>query len=77
MVQIESSPVRLGDQMKNKTNSGAKKRFKKTASGKVKRKSTKRRHLMSSKSPKAKRQLAAPVYVNDANMLQVKRLLVF
>lgn len=63
--------------MKNKTNSGAKKRFKKTPSGKVKRKHTKRRHLMSSKTPKAKRQLARPAYVNDANMLQAKRLLVF
>ncbi len=63
--------------MKNKTNSGAKKRFTKTPSGKVKRKNARRRHLMSSKSPKAKRQLAGPAYVNDANMLQVKRLLVF
>lgn len=60
--------------MKNKTNSGAKKRFKLLKSGKVKRKSCKRRHLMSSKNHKTKRQLARPVYVNDANMLQVQRL---
>lgn len=63
--------------MKTKTNSGAKKRLKKTPSGKVKRKSTRRRHLMSSKTPKAKRQLAGPAYVDDANMLQTRRLLVF
>ena len=60
--------------MKNKTNSGAKKRYRLKKSGKVKRKSCKRRHLMSAKNHKAKRQLAKPTYVNDANLLQVKRL---
>lgn len=62
---------------RNKTNSGAKKRFKKLPSGKVKRKQTRKRHLLSPRSPKAKRQLTKTVYVNDANMLQVRRLLNF
>ena len=61
--------------MKNKTNSGAKKRYKLLKSGKVKRKHTKRRHLMSSKTPKAKRQLARQGYVHSANIKQVQRLL--
>jgi large subunit ribosomal protein L35 len=63
--------------MKNKTNSGAKKRYKVLKSGKIKRKQTRKRHLLSPRSPKAKRQLSKTAYVNDANYLQVQRLLVF
>jgi len=62
---------------KFKTHSGAKKRFKKTASGKVKRKQTGMRHLNSHMSSKRKRHLGDVVYVEDANMLQVKRQLGF
>ena len=42
---------------KVKTHSGAKKRVKLTGSGKIKRKQTKIRHRMSSKTTKAKRNL--------------------
>ena len=62
---------------KQKTHSGAKKRFKKTASGKVKRKQIGMRHLNSHMSSKRKRHLGDVIYVDDANMLQVKRQLVF
>lgn len=62
---------------KNKTNSGAKKRMKLLPSGKVKRKQTRKRHLLEARSPKAKRQLTKRAYVNDANMLQAARLLNF
>jgi len=64
-----------GDKMKNKTNSGAKKRMRVLASGKVKRKQTRKRHLLSPRSPKAKRQLSKTAYVNDANYKQAQRLL--
>ena len=58
---------------KMKTHSGAKKRTRVLASGKVKRKQTKMRHLNSHMSSKVKRHLGQTVLVADANMLQVKR----
>lgn len=60
-----------------KTHSGAKKRFKKLSSGKVKQKRTKRRHNLECKSHKTKRQLAKGAYVHSANMDQMARLLLF
>ncbi|AHI05638.1 50S ribosomal protein L35 [Bdellovibrio bacteriovorus W] len=63
--------------MKMRTHSGAKKRMKLTASGKVKKKSTRLRHLNSHMSSKVKRQLGKTSYVEDANMLQARRCLVF
>jgi large subunit ribosomal protein L35 len=63
--------------MKMRTHSGAKKRLKLLASGKVKKKSTRLRHLNSHMSSKVKRQLGKTSYVEEANMLQVARLLVF
>lgn len=59
--------------MKMKTHSGAKKRLRVLKSGKVKRKQTKMRHLNSHMSSKTKRHLGQMTYVDDANMLQVKR----
>ena len=63
--------------MKIKTHSGAKKRYRKTGGMKVKRKQAGRRHLLNNKNHKTKRNLASPAYVNDANMYQVRRQLVF
>lgn len=61
---------------KMKTNRAAAKRFSKTGSGKVKRGSAFRRHILTPKSTKRKRHLRAPAYVSDANMKEVvKRLL--
>ena len=62
---------------KMKTHSGAKKRLVKLKSGKVKRKQVGMRHLNSHMSSKRKRHLGEVVYVDDANMLQVRRCLVF
>lgn len=54
---------------KMKTNSGAKKRFKLTGSGEIKRKKANRRHILTSKSRKRKRSLRAGalVHPSDAN----------
>lgn len=61
---------------KMKTHSGAKKRFKKTANGKIKRKKANKGHLLTKKSPKRKRQLRKSTIVDDkANRERVKRML--
>ena len=49
---------------KMKSDSGAKKRFKKTASGKYKRRKAFRSHILSSKSSKRKRHLRKPTLVS-------------
>ena len=46
--------------MKLKTCSGAKKRFKMTASGKIKRNASKRRHILTKKTTKLTRGLRMP-----------------
>ena len=61
---------------KMKTNSSAKKRFKVTATGKVKRKKAYKRHILTKKSHNRKKQLGKPGYVSEANMDHVKNLLV-
>jgi large subunit ribosomal protein L35 len=58
-----------------KTHSGAKKRFKKLSSGKVKRHKQGRRHCLSPKNHKRKRHLAKATYVDAANMGQMSKLL--
>jgi len=63
--------------MKIKTHSGAKKRLRKNASGKVKRKKIGMRHLLKNKSSKRKRLLGKATYVHSANEYQVRRQLVF
>jgi large subunit ribosomal protein L35 len=60
---------------KMKTHSGAKKRFKKTASGKFKYQKVFKRHLMSNRATKRKRQLRRPGYVNPAHQHQIEALL--
>ncbi len=53
---------------KMKTHSGAKKRFKKTATGKLRGRRAYSSHILEKKSPKRKRQMARPVEIspNDA-----------
>lgn len=53
---------------KMKTNSAAKKRFKKTGSGKVKAMCAFRRHLLTHKSRKTKRKLRAGFYISPSDM---------
>ncbi|HPI40430.1 MAG TPA: 50S ribosomal protein L35 [Pseudobdellovibrionaceae bacterium] len=62
--------------MKMRTHSGAKKRLRVVAGGKLKRKQSGLRHLNSHMSSKSKRQLGKMILVDDANMLQMKRCLV-
>ncbi len=62
--------------MKQKTHSGAKKRFRAKPSGKIKRKKQGMRHILSPHSSKLKRHLGQLTYVESANMYQVKRYLV-
>lgn len=62
--------------MKTKTHSGAKKRLRPKASGKVKRSKCNMRHILSKHSSKLKRHLGQRTYVDSANEYQVRRLLV-
>jgi large subunit ribosomal protein L35 len=59
-----------------KSHSGAKKRFKKTGNGKVKRKKANKGHLLTKKSSKRKRQLRKSVVIdNKADRKRIKRML--
>lgn len=60
---------------KMKTNRGAAKRFRFTASGKIKLNKMNRRHILTKKTRKRKRQLRAGGYVADVDMPNVRRLL--
>jgi large subunit ribosomal protein L35 len=60
---------------KQKTHSGAKKRFKVTGSGKITHEQANRRHLMESKSSKRTRRLESDELVSPADVKKVKRLL--
>lgn len=60
---------------KMKTNSGAKKRFVLTGSGKIKRKHAFKNHILTKKSTKRKRHLAKFGLVATPDMPRVKRLL--
>lgn len=60
---------------KMKSNSGAKKRFKLTGTGKVKRNSAYRRHILTKKSRKRKRHLRGGAMVDQTQEHQIKRML--
>ena len=60
---------------KLKTHSGAKKRFKLTGSGKVKRFHAFTSHMMRNKSKKAKLRLVRSTTVDQADESRIKRLL--
>ena len=60
---------------KLKTHSGASKRFKKTASGRVKRSQAFMRHILTSKPRKRKRQLDMGAMVSKADEPRIKRML--
>lgn len=62
---------------KMKTNRGAAKRFKKTASGGFKRSQAHRRHILTKKSTKRKRHLRADATINKADVASVKQMLPF
>lgn len=60
---------------KMKTHSSCKKRFKKTASGQIKRSKAFKRHHSWAKSPKSIRSLRIAVYLTGANRSNIARLL--
>lgn len=68
-------PNNLFTMPKMKTNSGAKKRFALTGSGKIKRKHAFKRHILTKKTTKAKRNLTYSGLVSPADESSVKSLL--
>ncbi|MBR5477657.1 MAG: 50S ribosomal protein L35 [Bacteroidaceae bacterium] len=60
---------------KVKTNSGAKKRFALTGTGKIKRKHAFHSHILTKKTKKQKRNLVHVTTVDSANVKSVKELL--
>ena len=60
---------------KLKTHKGAAKRFRLTATGKVKRGHSHARHILTKKTTKRKRQLDIDVMVSDADQKPTKRML--
>ncbi len=60
---------------KMKTHSGAKKRFRKTAGGKLRGRRAYSSHILEKKSPKRKRRMARPVEISPNDSRKVKKLL--
>jgi len=60
---------------KLKTNRGAAKRFKVTGSGKIKRNNSHRRHILTKKTTKRKREMRHSGLVSDADLGPVRKLL--
>ncbi|MGD0339443.1 MAG: 50S ribosomal protein L35 [Bacteroidota bacterium] len=60
---------------KMKSNRGAAKRFKKTASGKLKRHKAFRSHILTSKSRKRKRALRKPAYASKQETKAIRTLI--
>ena len=60
---------------KNKTHSGAKKRFRVTGSGKIMREQAGKRHLLEHKSSRRTRRLSSDQVVARADVKNIKKLL--
>ena len=60
---------------KQKSVSGAKKRFKRAASGKIKRKNMNRRHNLGGKGQKVKRQMRGNKLIHASDQRRVSRML--
>jgi len=60
---------------KMKTHSGAKKRFRVTASGKIRGRSAFSSHILEKKSPKRKRRQAQPAVISRHDAKRVRQLL--
>ncbi len=61
--------------MKLKTNRGAAKRFRVTATGKIKRSRAYHRHILTTKGRKRKRQLRKATLTDSANVKTIRRLM--
>jgi large subunit ribosomal protein L35 len=60
---------------KMKSHSGAKKRFRKTATGKLRGRRAYSSHKLEKKSPKRKRRMSMPVEISPADRTRVRKLL--
>jgi large subunit ribosomal protein L35 len=60
---------------KMKTHSGSKKRFRKTATGKLRGRRANSSHMLEKKSPKRKRRMAKPVEIAPADRKRVRQLM--
>ncbi len=60
---------------KMKSHSGARKRFKVTGSGKIRRRNSNLNHILEKKSPKRKRRLRGTSEVSEADAPRIKHLL--
>ncbi len=60
---------------KMKTKSGAKKRFRVSSSGRVKRAQAYKRHILTKKSTKTKRQLRNVVEINSSDKASVRAMM--
>jgi large subunit ribosomal protein L35 len=60
---------------KMKSHSGAKKRFKKTASGKIRGRHGMTSHILEKKSPRRKRKLGRPLLISKTDEPRVRELL--
>jgi large subunit ribosomal protein L35 len=60
---------------KTKTHSGAKKRFRKTATGKLRGRRAYSSHILEKKSPKRKRRMSKPVEIAPQDTRRVRQLL--
>ena len=67
--------LKISKMPKIKTNSGAKKRFTLTGTGKIKRKHAFHSHILTKKTKKQKRNLCYSTIVDTVNVSQVKELL--
>jgi large subunit ribosomal protein L35 len=60
---------------KMKTHSGAKKRFKRTATGKIRGRSAFSSHILEKKNAKRKRRLRSPAVIHDQDEKRVRELM--
>ena len=60
---------------KIKTNRGAAKRFRKTGAGAFKRNQSHRRHILTKKATKRKRQLRSPSHLHKADVAAARRMM--
>lgn len=60
---------------KMKSNRGAMKRFKVTASGKIKRSKAYKSHILTKKTTKRKRNLRSSTHVSDADAPRVRKMI--
>lgn len=63
------------DMPKMKTNSGAKKRFSTTGTGRVRRKKAFKSHILTKKSPKRKRNLRGTTLVDTVDEPRMRKLI--